>query len=87
MSKLNKNGQIKALTRLQDELKSKRDGLLELNGKIKNIRASMKDEFGVSTVKKANQLLATMKEDMAAIQVTIDKQLEVLDTDYSIKLG
>lgn len=54
----------------------------QIEGALDQNMKRLKEEFGVSTLKKAKEKLETLKGEQEKLQTKLDKQMKKLEDDY-----
>ncbi len=57
-----------------------------IEGNLEQLRAKLKEEFGVSNLKKADQLLDQLTEEEKTLQEKLNKEMKELEESYHEQL-
>lgn len=73
---------MEILSKLKEEIEKAKTNLAILKSKKEDALLSLKEKFGVKTVKEAEKLLSERENELSKLKITIDKKFKKLEEDY-----
>jgi predicted transcriptional regulator len=72
----------KGLLRLKKEIEEAKQKASELKGQKDLLLKELKEKYGCSSVKEANQKMKTLLEEMGEIEARMEEELGTLEREY-----
>lgn len=63
------------LLRIKTKLEKEKNAKLELQGELKSVMKQLKDDFGISNIAQAEELLATLEKEIQDAEEQLQKQI------------